>query len=77
MTLTKQETIFLRENKEILKGILEKRKQDILEALVEAEDDKQKIGFQYLAKQFKEGLIILENLEKLKEKKQKKKDTGI
>lgn len=76
MILQKNEILFLRENKEIIKSILFKRKQDILDALVEAEDEKQKIGFQYLAKQFKEGLIILENLDKLKGKK-KTKNTGI
>lgn len=77
MTLDKREILFLKQNKEIIQNILLKRKQDILEALVEAEDDKQKIGLQYLAKQFKEGLLILENIDKLKNKKQRKKNTGI
>lgn len=77
MTLTKLETDFLKENKEVIKGILLKRKQDIVDAAIDSKEEKQRIKLLDLAEQFKEGLIVLENLEKLKEKKQKKKNTGI
>lgn len=76
MTLSKQEILFLREHKEIIKGILEKRQKDIISAAIDSKDEKQKIKLLDLAEQFKEGLTIIENLSKLK-KKQENKNTGI
>ena len=78
MTLSNQEILFIKEHKEIIKAILEKRQKDILDVLIDTEDDKQKTGLQYLARQFKDGLGILENITKsTKKRKTSKKDTGI
>jgi hypothetical protein len=79
LTLSNQEVEFIKNNREIIKQILEKRQKDILDILIDTDEDKQKIGLQYLARQFKEGLGILENITRLKiaKKKIKKKDTGI
>ena len=77
MILSQKEISFLKENREIIKEILEKRQKDILDVLIDTEEENKKIGLQYLARQFKEGLGILENIMKLKQKKRKSRQTGI
>jgi len=77
MILTKKEIDFIKQNREIIKEILEKRQKDIIDAAISIPDKEQKIKLLDLAEQFKDGLGILENITKLKKEKNKKKDTGI
>lgn len=78
MILTNQELVFIKSNREIIKQILEKRQKDILDILIDTEDEMKKTGLQYLARQFKDGLMVLENITNIKKKKKaSKKNTGI
>lgn len=79
MILTTQEISFIKENREVIKKILEKRKGDIIDAAIQIKDEKQKIKLLDLAEQFKDGIGIVENINNLKNTKKKniKKNTGI
>jgi hypothetical protein len=77
MILTTQEINFVKEHKEIIKEILNKRKQDIVNSAISNKDEKQRIKLLDLAEQFGDGITTIDNIDKKVDKKPDNKNTGI
>ena len=72
MRITKEEQTWVKMNKDILLGLLEKRKSDYIDALVEETDPQKSEVIKMWIKEFKSVMITIKNISELKSKRKKK-----
>ena len=70
MILDKKESLFLRGNKDILKSIFGKRKDDFVKTLIEEKDPIKTEAYKIIVREWENWLLIADNVSKVKKKKE-------
>lgn len=70
MKITSSEQEFMKINRGPIKSLLEGRMTDIMNELVDEESTEKKVLLSLLVKEFRNALIMLENISNAKEKKE-------
>ena len=73
MIIPKNEIIFFKANKEILKSIFQRRKEDFVRALIEEKDPVMTEAYKIIVKEWDNWILINENLTRLKKPEKKEK----
>jgi hypothetical protein len=74
MKFTQEEIVFVKDNKVMIQGILDKKLTDILDDVMYSKDEEKVKVLRLWAREIKELILALDNLSKVKKEKN---DTGI